>query len=430
MLDRSQLRTASMYQVFTRNYSQEGTFKALEDDLGRIAEMGFDYLYLTPIHPIGELNRKGKLGSPYAIKDYYAVDVALGTLDEFDALVKEAHRQGLKVVLDIVINHTSRDHDFTKTHPEYYYQKDDHSFFNRFEEWSDIYDLNYTSPMLQKEMIDMLCYWAQRGIDGFRCDVASLVPVSFWRDAKQAVSAINPEMLWLAESSHGEFIAKMRARGYEVASDAELFEVFECCYNYDSHDILVETLRRNLSLTEYQKRLRQQEWQYRADYIKLNAIENHDQERVMHWTRDVLRSNQWLAFSWFLKGMAFAYAGQEFYETNHPSLFDKDPNQKMGNEINSGQLIKRLNQIKKMDFNREHSDYQVHVTEREYFRVEYFTPEKRVIGIFNVRLLADTIDIGVKDGIYTNLIDGLTFEVREGKIALSEVPLIFEERLD
>ncbi|MEY3609480.1 MAG: Alpha,4-glucan:maltose-phosphate maltosyltransferase 2, partial [Bacillota bacterium] len=145
------LRQQTIYQVFVRNHTQAGTFQALIKDLPRIQSLGVSILYLLPIHPIGVLARKGKVGSPYSIRDYYAIDEALGTEQDFKNLITEAHRIGLKVMMDIVFNHTARDARWVKEHPEYYYYKDG-KLANRIGDWSDIADLDLTRQDVRKAL--------------------------------------------------------------------------------------------------------------------------------------------------------------------------------------------------------------------------------------------------------------------------------------
>ena len=158
MTKSQQLKQQTIYQVFVRNHTQEGTFQALLKDLPRIKKLGVQWLYLLPIHPIGQLARKGKVGSPYSIQDYYQIDPSLGTSDDLKTLIQEAHRLGIQMMMDIVFNHTARDASWVKQHPEYYYYKDG-KLANRIGDWSDIADLDLTRQDVRKALIDVLVYW-------------------------------------------------------------------------------------------------------------------------------------------------------------------------------------------------------------------------------------------------------------------------------
>ncbi len=212
------LRNQIMYQIFVRNYSDEGTFAQVEKDLDRIKALGADIVWFMPIHPIGKEKRKGSLGSPYAISDYRAVNPEFGTLDDFKQLVDAIHERNMKCIIDVVYNHTSPDSILSKEHPEWFYHKPDGSFGNRVGDWTDIIDLDYSNRELWDYQIETLVQWAEI-VDGFRCDVAPLVPIAFWEQARDAVAAVRPDAIWLSESVEPDFITYMRAQG--IAAHAQ-----------------------------------------------------------------------------------------------------------------------------------------------------------------------------------------------------------------
>jgi len=212
------LRSKTFYQVFPRQHSQKQNFKGIIEDLDRIKNMGVDILYLLPIHPIGKKARKGTKGSPYSIIDYYKIDESLGSKEEFIELIEQAHQRNMKVMIDIVFNHTSRDSILTNQHPEWFYKNESGGFANRVGDWSDITDLDFNQRPVWDYLIGVLRYWAEI-VDGFRCDVAPLLPIEFWIEARKEVEKINPYMIWLTESVHGSLIKYLRDRGFECSSD-------------------------------------------------------------------------------------------------------------------------------------------------------------------------------------------------------------------
>ena len=175
-----------IYSVFVRNHTPEGTFRALERDLDRLSALGTDIVWLMPIHPIGEVGRKGTLGSPYAIRDYRGVNPEYGTVEDFRHLVDAIHVRGMKCIIDVVYNHTSPDSVLAQTHPEWFFRDEQGRPSRHVADWWDVVDLDYTHKELWRYQIDTLKMWAEI-VDGFRCDVASSVTLDFWTAARQEV---------------------------------------------------------------------------------------------------------------------------------------------------------------------------------------------------------------------------------------------------
>ena len=193
-------KNATIYEVNIRQYTPEGTFRAFESHLPRLKAMGVDILWLMPVHPIGEKNRKGTLGSYYSVKDYRAVNPEFGTMDDLKSLVKKAHDMGFHVILDWVANHSAWDNNLVTEHPEWYTRSLDGNFQpTPWYDWDDIIDFDYNQPGLRKYMTEALKYWVKEAdIDGFRCDVAGFIPVDFWDNARRELEEIKPVFM-LAE---------------------------------------------------------------------------------------------------------------------------------------------------------------------------------------------------------------------------------------
>jgi len=323
-LSPSALRRASIYQIFPRNFTAEGTLDAAAARLVEAAGMGFAYVYLTPFHPIGEVRRKGTLGSPYAIADYRAVDERLGGEQALRRFVDEAHRLGLGVIMDIVYNHTSPDSVLAREHPEWFWKGPEGESAPRIADWSDVIDLDYSHEGLVEYQIETLEYWARFGFDGFRCDVASLVPLSFWLEARRRVSEIKP-MLWLAESVHKEFVIELRRRGMYAASDTELHRAFDLSYDYDGREELEAAWNGSRPLGYYLKMLAVQEGLYPENAVKLRFLENHDQRRAAERFGRGARLRNWTLFAMLLPGAFLAYMGQEEAMSRRIGLFDAEP---------------------------------------------------------------------------------------------------------
>ncbi len=202
------LRNGTVYEIFPRDFSTGGNIKGVTAKLDELHSLGVNILWLMPVHPIGEKFRKGEFGSPYSIRDYYAIDPNYGTLDDFRKLVAGAHQRGMKVIMDVVANHTAWD-SVMMAHPEFYKHDARGRMIPPVPEWTDVAAINYGNPALREYMISMLKYWVQTcGVDGFRCDSASMVPTDFWEQARTELDKIRPDIMMLAEASKPELLAK------------------------------------------------------------------------------------------------------------------------------------------------------------------------------------------------------------------------------
>ena len=195
------LDTCVMYEVNIRQFTEEGTFAAFEEHLGRLKDMGINTLWLMPIHPISEKDRKGTLGSYYAVTDYRGVNPEFGTIEDFQHLLDKAHGMGFKVMLDWVANHTGWDCDWIEKHDDWYVHNKSGEITSPYD-WSDVAELDFDNYQMRAEMIDCMRYWVEDiGIDGFRCDHVDGVPAPFWNAAVYKLKSINKDILMLAESS-------------------------------------------------------------------------------------------------------------------------------------------------------------------------------------------------------------------------------------
>lgn len=187
------IHTTNIYEVNVRQYTAEGTFAAFEKHLPRLQKMGVRTIWLMPITPISEKNKKGSLGSPYACSDYTSINPEFGTIEDFRKLVDEAHNLGLKVIIDWVANHTGWDHIWTKTHPQFYKIDPKTNDFQIASGMDDIIELDYSKPELREAMIEAMKFWIKEtNIDGYRCDLASWVQVDFWAEARPKLEELKP----------------------------------------------------------------------------------------------------------------------------------------------------------------------------------------------------------------------------------------------
>lgn len=405
----------SIYQVFPRCYSKEGTLKAVKNNLEHIKEMGFTILYFLPLHEPGTLNRKGSLGCPYSIKDYYQIDPKNGTLDDFRNLIDKAHSLGLKVMTDIVINHTACDATWTKTNPEFYYLENGKPS-QKIKDWSDVYDLEYTKPELQDELVKMMVYWAKFGVDGFRCDVAPIVPLDFWTRVRKALKEVNKDFFMLAESGEQFFVEILREQNISVSTDPELYEAFDICYCYDVQEFYKEAIKDNTDLSVYAMAINYQQSLLPKNAVKSWFLENHDQERIFFKLKDKEKVMNWTAFVLLMKGIGFVYAGQEAFEYRRPSLFEKEDITWANKSEKFEKLISKCNALTKEMF-----DYDEYVNIRmipykDILAFRQYNNNSEYIAYFDVRNLKGEVEVTLEDGLYINLLSDTKVEVKNHKL--------------
>ncbi|MBQ6412764.1 MAG: alpha-amylase [Ruminococcus sp.] len=419
------LRNQMMYQVFVRNYSPEGTFKKVEERLDEIKALGTDIIWLMPIHPIGTVKHKGSLGSPYAISDYRAVNPEFGTMEDFKSLVKEIHARGMKCIIDVVYNHTSPDSLLSKEHPEWFYHKEDGSFGNRVGDWTDIIDLDYGNRDLWDYQIETLKMWAEI-VDGFRCDVAPLIPLEFWLKARAEVETVRPGCIWLSESVEPGFITYMRGRGITALSDSEIYQAFDMCYDYDVYGKFRSYLSGKGTLADYAEAINRQEFIYPANYVKLRFLENHDQERAAFLIPHFFGLMVWTAFMFFQKGMTLVYAGQEYAVSHLPSLFDKDAVD-FSETVSSKRMkewITRCAEIKRDPIFTD-SVYTVKAKDEQFLIAAHEKDGRKALGIFPVKnAVLRYVEVDFPDGVYTNLLNDEPVEVFRGGVSCHGNPII------
>jgi len=418
-------RNQLIYQVFVRNYSSEGTLRALQKDLPRIKALGTDILYLMPIQPIGVNARKGTYGSPYSIKDYTRISPDLGMLDDFKNLIASTHEHGMKIILDIVFHHTSRDHDWVKTHPEFYFFDESGNLKNKVGDWWDIADLNFDIPQVHKELIDILLYWIDLGLDGFRFDVPSLLPLDFLLEAKQAMRTKKPDVFLLGESVDSNYIDYLRYNGYGCLSDSECFQVFDALYEYDTKIPFLGYLLNVSNLETLRDAYRAQERIYPIDYVKARNVENHDNPRIQHFTQSNAKSLHWIAYCFFSKGIAFLQYGMETTTDHLPDLFEKDPVD--WSKIDNERVfwIRGLAKMKKDEIFAQNRGYKIVSHDKDVLHFEYENEDKIVVGLMNVGNETGNMGIQLPEGTYTHLITGKEVRIEHGKIALSDKPVLF-----
>ncbi|NTW41424.1 MAG: alpha-amylase [Cellulomonadaceae bacterium] len=382
-------RNASIYQINTRQFTPEGTFAAARAHLPRLVDLGVRILWLMPVHEIGVQNRKGTLGSPYAVQDYYSVSSELGTLQDLRGFVDEAHDLGFHVILDWVANHTAWDNPLVQEHPEWYARdwKGDLQP-SPWWDWADIIDLDYTQPGVRAYMTDAMAYWVREvGVDGFRCDVAGFVPTDFWEHTRDVLDEIRPVFM-LAEWESRELHDK----------------AFDMTYGWTWNEALHHIAAGKADANALRAYYAWNEKAYQADCMRMLFVSNHD-KNAWEGTEyeqfgDALDAA--IVLSVTSEGMPLIYNGQEAGSTKRLSFFERDPI--VWAEHPMGDFYRRLVALKTANrslWNGSWGGRMVEVTTEHPDRVLAFVRrvgEHAVAVVLN--LSPDVRDVELLDGPY------------------------------
>lgn len=342
-------RNAVIYEVNLRQYTPSASVKEFGEHLPRLKDLGVDILWFMPIHPISELNRKGELGSYYAVKDYKAFNPEFGTIDEFKAVVDSAHAMGMKVILDWVPNHTGCDNAWVTEHPEWFSLNDEGKMYGPFD-WTDVYELNYDNRQMRAAMVDALKFWlTDIGVDGFRCDVAGEVPTDFWDEARPQLDSVKPDLFMLAEASKPELQKHAFNMGYNWPMKDLFSEIAATSGQYSfkkegepmrtfptKHAIAIDSL------------LAEQAATYPRDTYLMNMITNHDLNSWEGTEFDRLGNltDAFAVLSYTLPGMPLIYTGQETGMNRPFEFFKKDQCPEWEPRNNYFEFYKQLNALK------------------------------------------------------------------------------------
>ena len=347
----SDLETAVIYEANIRQYSPEGTFSEFTKDIPQLKQLGVKVIWLMPVFPISETKRKATggadskfasdfpedeqdnyLGSYYAVTDFTKINPEFGTIDDFRALVKTAHTNGIYVILDWVPNHTGWDHRWLETNPEYYTQNENGEVVHpEGTDWTDVADLNYDNDAMRKEMIADMSYWiTKEGVDGFRCDVAGSVPLDFWQQAVPQLRA-QKDVFMLAEAWEPELL------------DGDLFDM---AYAWDGHHLLNGLAKKEKSLKDYDAYISKITADYDADDILMNFVTNHDENSWSGTIKERMgeASDLMTVMSFMMKGMPLIYSGQEYDLAHRLKFFEKDSFPKTKGK--SWKLLQKLGTLK------------------------------------------------------------------------------------
>jgi len=304
------VKDAVIYEVYLRSFSKEGTFAGLETRIPDLKKIGVTVIWLMPIHPVGVKNRKGTLGSPYAVQDYYGINAEFGTMRDFKKLVSAIHKNGMKLIIDLVANHTAWDSKLMAEHPEWFTKDVQGNIVPPNADWTDVADLDYAHPGLRKYMIAMMRYWVKDvGIDGYRCDVAELVPTDFWNEARRQLNTIKPVMMISEGSLHEHHV-----------------KAFDVTYSWNVYDALDVLLKGKRPATLLDDILKNESLQFPTGSLRMRFTTNHDKNAwdlpaVLKYRLDGLKLGTVLTFT--MPGVPLIYNGEEVANDRKLSLFEK-----------------------------------------------------------------------------------------------------------
>ena len=403
-------RDAVLYQINTRQFTEEGTFRAAQRELPRLKELGVDILWLMPIHPIGVENRKGTLGSPYAVQDYYAVNPEFGTEEDFRAFVDDAHEQGFKVILDLVANHTAWDNDLAKQYPEWY-EKDWKGDFRPtpWWDWSDIIDLDWSKPGVREHVGGAMEYWVREfGVDGYRADVAGYVPLDFWETMRTRLEAIRPVFML-----------------GEVQQTAFHFGAFDATYAWDWHNTSKNVAQGKGNATSFYGYYAENESLWPREAMRMTYIENHDSNA---WEGTMEENygpalEAMTALSFTGQGLPLIHNGMEACNAKRLEFFEKDAiDWSQGADCDYGALLAKLIEFRKSNPALENGQWGAVM-----HKVENSHPEQlfawvreeqgnKVVGLFNMsdKQLTATFSDTLPHGTYRDFASGARVTVDEG----------------
>jgi glycosidase len=390
-------KNLSIYEVNLRQYSKEGTIKAFLPHLPRLKEMGVGILWLMPINPIGEINRKGSLGSYYAVKDYYGLNAEFGTKEDFALLVKEAHKLGMYLIIDWVANHTSWDNALAKTNPDFFKKDSSGKFIPPVPDWKDVIALNYENKKLWDYMSDAMAYWVKTfDIDGFRCDVAGMVPTPFWQYARPRLEKVK-HLFMLAEWEKPEL--------HENA--------FDMTYGWDVYHAAMNVAKGEAKAYSVVSLIQTELAKYPKNAYRMRFTTNHDENswNGTAYERFGKATDAASVLMATIPGMYLVYSGQEAGETKRLNFFDRDPID--WNGFPNGTFYKNLITLKhnhKALWNGEHGGDFIPLTDSASSVIAFArTYQKQaVIVLVNLTAKAQSVIVGDKKikGVLTNYFTG------------------------
>lgn len=396
----------SIYEVNLRQYTAQGNIKSFQEYLPRLKELEADILWFMPIHPIGEKNRKGTLGSYYSVKDFKAVNPEFGSLEDFKNMVQLIHKMGMYVIIDWVANHTSWDNHWIMEHPDFYTTDSLGNIISPNPDWTDVADLNYDNGKLREAMIDALKFWVEEcDIDGYRCDVAGMIPIDFWIEARTELEQIK-NVFMLAEWD-----------------TPEMHLAFDMTYDWGTLNVMNGIAKKEKSVVDLIAHLNKNELEFPENAFRMQFTSNHDENS---WNGTVFErlgdgAETFAVLTCLIPDMPLVYTGQEAGNNKRLSFFEKDiVDWKEHPMFNIYSKLLQLKKVNKALWNGIEGGEMIYADCSDDKSVLAFTRsnnEDKIFAVFNLTNNTAEVDISGENmqGSFRNYFSGKleTFSERE-----------------
>lgn len=382
---------ATIYELNTRQFTPEGTFIAAAERLQELKDLGVDIIWMMPLQEIGELNRKGTLGSYYAIRDYCSFNHEFGTRADFEAFLQKAHEMGFKVILDWVANHTSPDSKWVEN--EGWHYRDSLGNLMVQYDWYDIAKLNYDNQDMRKEMLRCMRFWTDSiGVDGFRCDVAGEIPTDFWNWAYADIRKDHPQLFALAENED---------KAYELTETS-----FDMYYGWELHAHMNKVAQGKETVEDLWTYFQKCDTTMRPEAIRMNFTSNHDENSWAgtEFERMGDATAAFAAFTYIVPGMPLIYTGQEYALDHRLEFFEKDSfERKEAKEFAMYQKFNKMRKNNKALWSPEQGASMTRITcdNENIFACLRRVEGNTVIGVFNFSTEEQTVTLRT-DGLEGN----------------------------
>lgn len=399
-------KNSTIYEVNIRQYTEEGTFKAFEAHIPRLKELGVDILWLMPIQPIGEKNRKGTKGSYYSVQDYCKLNPEFGNEEDFRSLVKTIHDNDMMIIIDWVANHTAWDNTWITEHPEWYTKDSTGNIIAPVADWTDVADLNYDNQEMRAEMIKYMQFWLKEfDIDGFRCDVAMMCPTEFWNDVRPALDSVK-KVFMLMEAEQTDL--------YEIAFDAG--------YAWEIHHAMNAIAKGEKNATAIVDLFNNHEKQFSKDVYRMMFTSNHDENswNGTEFERMPDSYKTFAVFTYIVPAIPLIYSGQEAELNRRLQFFDKDSIEWKETEMTD--IYSKLNKLKKDNKALWNGNFGGDMTiletsnPEQIFALKREKEDSKVIGIFN--LSANEVRFSFNseiEGTYNEYFTDKEVQIEKGK---------------